>query len=330
MALQTSGLIDASDINNELGTAAGSQFSLNSGAARGLAGITSGTIKYSDFYGKSTALTKLIAINLPGATITGSNYTGGTYIDYRGYSNHTILANHGSIYPRGVHGTIYDNTNQSWVIGHSASTTSNPLMNFTKRVYSSSSSYTDDKADIIISGLFCYRRNSVNKYTFVLRVSYSDTAKLLAGLPRTTPPAYDGYGPFILQTGFTSLKLYTGTNAASATATPFYSFTRSQTHNASTDGSQNTTIGAFTYSSSTTDISLSLPSAPFTTSRVSVNNSGTATTLTNPSNLYYGRYYRDWLWNMGSDATVWNAFAPPVQQQNNTSAASSHISFKFE
>ena len=60
MALQTSGLIDASDINNELGVATNSQFSLNSSTARLLAGITSGTIKFSDFYGKSSALTKMI------------------------------------------------------------------------------------------------------------------------------------------------------------------------------------------------------------------------------------------------------------------------------
>ena len=152
---------------------------------------------------------------------------------------------------------------------------------------------------------------------------YSDTAKRLAGLPRTTPPAYDGYGPFILQTGFTSLKLYTGTNATSATATPFYSFSRSHTHSTSQDGSQNSTIGPYV-SGGIPGISLSLPSSNSTNSRISVNSSGTATTLTNPSNLYYGRYYRDWSWNMGVDTTVWNAFAPP------STTGGYNISFKFE
>ena len=71
-------------------------------------------------------------------------------------------------------------------------------------------------------------------------------------------------------------------------------------------------------------ISLSLPSSNSTNSRISVNSSGTATTLTNPSNLYYGRYYRDWSWNMGVDTTVWNAFAPP------STTGGYNISFKFE
>lgn len=323
MALQTSGLIDASDINNELGVATGSQLSLNSSTARTLAGITSGPIKYSDFYGKSNALTKIVAITLPGATITGNNFTGGTYIDYRGFADHDLIANHGSEYPRGVHGSIYDRSNNSWLSASSASTTSSPIMSFTKRVYSSSTSYTDDKADIIIAGLYCYRRNSINQYSFVLRLTYSDTAKLLAGLPYTTPPAYNGYGPFILQTGFTSLKLYTGANATIATATPFYTFSRSQTFRTSQDGSQNTTFGAF-QSGVIPGISLSKPVSNFTNSRISVDSSGTATTLTNPSNLYYGRYHREWVWNMGTDATVWNAFAPP------STTGGYNISFKFE
>lgn len=53
MALPSSGQLCASDINVELGKAAGTQGCLNDADWRGLAGISSGQICYSDFYGKS-------------------------------------------------------------------------------------------------------------------------------------------------------------------------------------------------------------------------------------------------------------------------------------
>lgn len=51
MALQTSGQISMSDINVELGNNSNAQISLNDTAVRDLAGISSGQISLSDFYG---------------------------------------------------------------------------------------------------------------------------------------------------------------------------------------------------------------------------------------------------------------------------------------
>ena len=318
MALQTSGLIDASDINNELGVATNSQFSLNSSTARLLAGITSGTIKFSDFYGKSSALTKIVAMSLPATTISG-NFApnNGLYVNYRGFSSHSLRANQNQEFPYGDHGNLYDRNNNSWLSSSLASTSSSPIMSFTKRVYSSASSYADDKADLIISGMYCYRLNYSNTYNFVLRVTYSDTAKLLGALPYTSPPGYNGDGPLILQTGFSSLKLYTGSNAISATATPFYTFSRSDTYNTSQqNGSEGSTIG--------TNGQSHLGPTSKNRGRVSVSSNGTVTSLTNPSTVIYRHYTREWNWSMGSDATVWNAFAPPSTTGGN------NISFKFE
>lgn len=318
MALQTSGLIDASDINNELGVSTTSQFSLNSGAARALAGITSGTIKYSDFYGKSNALTKILAMSLPGATISGNFApSSGTYIEYRGFSSHDIQVNQNQAFPYGEHGYIYDRHNNSWLTAHFASSTSFPIMSFTKRVYSSASNSADDKADLIISAMYCRRFNFNSTYNFILRVTYVKSALLLGSLPYTSPPGYDGDGPLILQTGFNSLKLYTGTNALSATATPFYTFSRSDTYNTSQqNGSEGSTIG--------TNGQSHLGPTLKNRGRVSVSSNGTVTSLTNPSTVIYRHYTREWNWSMGSDATVWNAFAPP------STTGGYDISFKFE
>lgn len=53
MTLPASGTISMSQINVELGRAATAALSLNDAAARALAGVPSGPIKMSDFYGKS-------------------------------------------------------------------------------------------------------------------------------------------------------------------------------------------------------------------------------------------------------------------------------------
>lgn len=53
MTLQSSGVISMNDITIELGRASGTSINLNETAARALAGVTSGQIRLSDFYGKS-------------------------------------------------------------------------------------------------------------------------------------------------------------------------------------------------------------------------------------------------------------------------------------
>jgi hypothetical protein len=53
MALTSSGTISFGDINIELTNPRTNQLSIGSAPARDLAGIASGTIKLSDFYGKS-------------------------------------------------------------------------------------------------------------------------------------------------------------------------------------------------------------------------------------------------------------------------------------
>ena len=52
MTLQASGEIDIEDINVELGRAAGAAFSFDGAEERALAGVPSGQISLSDFYGK--------------------------------------------------------------------------------------------------------------------------------------------------------------------------------------------------------------------------------------------------------------------------------------
>jgi hypothetical protein len=55
MTLPSSGPMSAAMINVELGRASNAAFDINGTAERTLAGIPSGTIKMSDFYGKSSA-----------------------------------------------------------------------------------------------------------------------------------------------------------------------------------------------------------------------------------------------------------------------------------
>lgn len=56
MALPASGTLSASQINVELGLAAGAAFSMNDAAVRGLAGKPSGLISFSDLLGKANGI----------------------------------------------------------------------------------------------------------------------------------------------------------------------------------------------------------------------------------------------------------------------------------
>lgn len=64
MTLQSSGLISASDINLELGRVATAPFSLTGTEERALAGVPTGVISFSDFYGKSSSLLESTVITL--------------------------------------------------------------------------------------------------------------------------------------------------------------------------------------------------------------------------------------------------------------------------
>lgn len=59
MALPSSGVMKASMIQAELGESG--SWSINSQSSRALAKVPSGTIKFSDFYGKSKEITQIIA-----------------------------------------------------------------------------------------------------------------------------------------------------------------------------------------------------------------------------------------------------------------------------
>lgn len=71
MTLPASGIISANDINIELGVGGTTTFSLNQASARALAGVPSGTISYSDFYGASAG-----SVTLPGTTTFNTQAAG--------------------------------------------------------------------------------------------------------------------------------------------------------------------------------------------------------------------------------------------------------------
>lgn len=72
MTLPSSGLISTNDINVELGRAANTAMSLNDADVRALAGVPSGAIGLSDFYGKSHITVRNPLNNTVQNTIVGS------------------------------------------------------------------------------------------------------------------------------------------------------------------------------------------------------------------------------------------------------------------
>jgi len=78
MTLPSSGWIQVSDINVELGRAWNAPFDINEAAVRALAGKPSGAISFSDFFGKSAGIT----INLVGATYSDSGASGNCTISF--------------------------------------------------------------------------------------------------------------------------------------------------------------------------------------------------------------------------------------------------------
>lgn len=70
MALQTSGQISIADINTELGNSSTAQLGLGDSSARDLAGIASGQIAMSNFYGASASLVSFVNAASDGVTAT--------------------------------------------------------------------------------------------------------------------------------------------------------------------------------------------------------------------------------------------------------------------
>lgn len=102
MTLPSSFPLSASQINVELGRAPGAAFSITGSAERGLAGVLSGNIAFSDFLGKSASTPSsvtFIETNGGTGTITGVNF-GAAAAD-----RIIVLAVHW-IYADGVHHTI--------------------------------------------------------------------------------------------------------------------------------------------------------------------------------------------------------------------------------
>lgn len=82
MTLQSSGAISINNINTELGSASGATRSLGDTSSRNLAGVPSGAISLSNFYGKSNELVLDFGTN----AMTDVNLR--AQADSRGYTNH--------------------------------------------------------------------------------------------------------------------------------------------------------------------------------------------------------------------------------------------------
>lgn len=80
MALPTSGYLQASDINVELGRAWNSWFDMNGAAERNLAGKPSGVISFWDFYGKSNSIREPATGEAFEFTVTQWYYNGVSHV----------------------------------------------------------------------------------------------------------------------------------------------------------------------------------------------------------------------------------------------------------
>lgn len=129
MALASSGTISIGgstanrSINLELGRSATATSSLGESTLRGLAGVSSGAISMSNFYGKSSTWTATLTVGYwEGSTC----YKGCSYWDLYGYGKYDTYTSGGTTYTKRI-----PDTNQTSTAGSLTDTTFDKLSNAT-------------------------------------------------------------------------------------------------------------------------------------------------------------------------------------------------------